>query len=66
MYSAHSLGSVYYFNCSWSDTAPIPPKRILNLELSHLSKCTEFLLYILENMDLLKILGLTGPCTEEA
>ena len=31
----------YY--CSWSDKAPMSPRSILNVDLSYLPKCTEFL-----------------------
>ena len=29
-------------HCSWSNKAPMSPKRILNVDLPYLPKCTEF------------------------
>ena len=44
-----------YNNRSSRDKTPMPPKRILKVDLSYLSKCTEF--SILKNKNLFQILG---------
>ena len=40
------------------------PKRILNVDLPYMPKCTEFFKYIFENNSLFQILSLTGSCVE--
>jgi len=42
---------------SWSDKIPMSPKRIVNVGLRYLPKCTEFFIQILENKNLFQTLG---------
>ena len=39
-YSTYKICIPLY--CSWSDEESMSPKRILNVDLSYLPKCTEF------------------------
>ena len=42
------------------------PKRIVNVDLRYLPKCTEFFIQILENKNLFQTLGKTGSYREGA